>query len=113
MRTLLQQIAIDAQKAFYNADFAEPVTISDGLGNSAAINGIVDLTHQEVDLETQTIVMSAKPRVSIWSPDVPFEVKQMQTVVMRGANYIIRDVEQQGDGSLILILNSSATPPQY
>jgi hypothetical protein len=111
MNDFLTRVASDAQ-AIMNAEFSEPFSISNGTV-TANIRGIVDMTHEEVDMQTQTLVMSIKPRISVWSPDVPFPIKVGYAVTLRGASYIIRDVEQLGDqdttlttdGSVILILN--------
>jgi hypothetical protein len=101
---LLELIAEDARATFYNGEFAEAISVSDGVVD-AEILGIVDMTHQEVDMETGVAVMSVKPRVSLWLADVPFALKQGHVVTMRAREYAIRDVEQQGDGSAIVELN--------
>jgi hypothetical protein len=114
MPSFLEQAAIDAEKTFYGGEFGEPVTISNGTV-SATVSGIFDMTHVEVDLDTGAPVMSTKPRVSLWAPNVPWALKAGQGVSARGGSYVIRDVEQQGDmaedgassGSVILILNTA------
>ena len=111
MNDFLTRVAKDA-KAIMNAEFSEPMTIGNGT-LSVDIRGIVDMTHQEVDMQTQTVVMSIKPRISIYAPDVPFPLMAGNTVRLRGASYVIRDVEQQGDqdellegiGTVVCILN--------
>jgi len=113
MLTFAQAEAMDAA-AIYGAEFSEPVVFWDG-ENSISVNGIVDLTRQEVDLDTGAAVTNTKPRVSLWAPLVPWPLKSDagQFVVIRGLRYTIRKVDAQGDldvsgtaeGSVVVELN--------
>lgn len=90
-------------KAILNGEFAEEITISNG-ANSVTIRGIFDKTFQMVDPDSQAVMISSKPRVTIWKSDVPFTVKQGHSVTARSRTYKIREPQDEGEGAVTLYL---------
>jgi hypothetical protein len=110
-----QAMAADAA-AIYAGEFAEDVAFVGPQGQTAPARGIFDLTYIEADMDTGAPVQTTKPRLSLWAPSIPWELKQEQIVIIRGVRYTIRSVDRQGDtdasgqapGSVVLILNKAA-----
>lgn len=90
-------------KAMLNGEFSEEVIISNGT-TSQTVKGVFDNTYQIVDPSTQAVMISGKPRVTIWKADVPFTVKQGQSVTARNRTYKIVDIQDDKEGAVTLYL---------
>jgi hypothetical protein len=90
-------------QAMIRGEFSETVVISNGTLQGQS-NGIFDIPYQELDLDTNTVVMSQKPRITIWADDFAFPVIRQCTVTVRGMNFVIFSIENNGEGALTLWL---------
>ena len=86
-----------------HGEFSESVSISRG-NQQGSSYGIFDIPYQELDLDTNTVVSSKKPRVTIWAEDYSFQVDRTCMVTVRGVNYKIYSIEDNGEGSITLWL---------
>jgi hypothetical protein len=90
-------------KAMLAGEFAEDITISDGT-DTVSCKGIFDETYQQIDPDTNAVVMSNKPRVSLFFDDVAFKIKQGYIVGARSKTYKVREMQPDGEGSVTLYL---------
>jgi hypothetical protein len=90
-------------QAMIHGEFSESVGIQQGNLQGSSY-GIFDIPYQELDLDTNTVVSSQKPRITIWAADFPFPITRQCTVVVRGVNYVIFSIENNGEGALTLWL---------
>lgn len=115
MLTLFEQAMAADAEAIYAGEFSESVTFINSDGEEATTFGLFDLTYLETDMDTGAAVQTAKPRLSLWAPSVPWPLMKDQLLVVRGVRYVIRSVDRQGDtdaggqapGSVVLILNKA------
>jgi hypothetical protein len=91
-------------KGILNGEFAEDLTISDGQ-TTVNFKGIFDETYQQIDPDTNAVIMSKKPRVSLLLNDVAFKIKQGHTVGSRNKTYKVRELQPDGEGSITLYLD--------
>ena len=90
-------------KDILNGEFSEDLTISDGV-TTVTVKGLFDSTYQQIDPDTNAIVISSKPRATLFLNDVAFKLKQGLVVVIKGKTYKIREVQPDGEGSAVLYL---------
>jgi hypothetical protein len=90
-------------KEILNGEFAEEMTISDGQ-TTISFKGIFDETYQQIDPETNAVIMSTKPRITLFLNDVEFKIKQGFAVAVRNKNYKVREKQLDGEGSVTLYL---------
>ena len=90
-------------KSMINGEFADDMTITDG-ENTAEVKGIFDETYQEIDPETNAVVMSKKPRATLFLNDVAFKIKQGCGLAIRSKTYKVREIQPDGEGSATLYL---------
>jgi hypothetical protein len=93
-------------RAVLHGEFSESMTIVSGV-NQETSSGIFDIPYQELDLDTNTVVSSNKPRVTVWAYDYPFQIDRTCMVIVRGANYRIYSIENNGEGALTLWLEKA------
>lgn len=75
-----------------------------------AIDGVFDEGYREVDLFPGSPVTSAAPVLGVRLSDFPPNVAPSQgdLVVIRGVNYLVREVRPDSHGFLLLTLNRTA-----
>jgi hypothetical protein len=90
-------------QAVLHGEFSESVSISRG-NQQGSSYGIFDIPYQELDLDTNTVVSSNKPRVTIWTGDFSFQIDRTCLVTARENNYKIYSIEDNGEGAITLWL---------
>jgi hypothetical protein len=90
-------------KGMLNGEFAEEMTISDGQ-TTINFKGIFDETYQQIDPDTNSVIMSTKPRITLFLNDVEFKIKQGFAVAIKNKNYKVREIQPDGEGSVTLYL---------
>lgn len=87
------------------AEFAEDVTITTPGHNPLTVKAIYDKTYQMVDPESQSTVLSTRPRVTVASGLVTFPITKMQTTVLaRGKTWRVREKQDDDEGATTLCL---------
>jgi hypothetical protein len=96
----------DEFAAMIEGEFSENVTIVTE-NHSVTIKALYSESYQEVDPETQAVVMSRKPVVSYFEDKVNFDVKVgTSRVTARNKSYRVRDIQPDGEGSVTLYLDN-------
>lgn len=93
-------------QAMIHGEFSEAVVISTGTLQGQS-SGIFDIPYQELDLDTNTVVMSQKPRITVWAADFAFPVTRQCTVTVSDMNFVIFSIENNGEGALTLWLENA------
>lgn len=100
-----QDLARADFKSIIAGEFSEKITVRTGV-NSVEVDAIFDETYQVVDPQTNAVVMSTKPRVTIFRADVAFAITVgTSQVVARSKTFRVRDVQNDGEGSATLYLD--------
>ena len=85
--------------------FAEPATYIPKSGSSYDVNVIFDETYEDVDLNTQAVVMSSDPRCRLRTSDiVGTTVKSGDKINIRGTVYSMIEPMPDGIGCTIVRL---------
>ena len=91
------------------AVFGEDVMFSpdDSLASvypSTTIRGNFNEFHKELVIEDNLAVESQVPVLTILLADLPYDVKEGYTVVIRSSNYFVAEVRKDGEGAADLVL---------
>lgn len=93
-------------RAIITGEFSEKLTM--GLGSQTTEGmGIFDIPYQALNLDTNTVVMSDKPRVTVFRKDFPFEITELVTVFVRGKKYEVVELEDNKEGAVTLWLRNA------
>ncbi len=94
--------------AIIAGEFSEPCTITQGLNAPISARGIFDENYLEIDPDTQTEVMSKNPRIQIFQKILGIEIKQGDTITVRGKTYTAHKPQPDGQGSILVRLHNAA-----
>lgn len=86
----------------------EPVTVSRGQ-STAQVKGVYQASHVGLDPETGIQVRSTQPVVLVKRGDLPWDPRQGDVVVARGATYRVRDAQPDGHTGWLLMLHRTNT----
>lgn len=84
--------------------FGEPVTFTPQGGAAASVSGIFDATTEAIDLDTGMPVRRARPQLGVRLADLPSAPEEGDQVQVRGIDYVVVDVDEDGQGGAKLLL---------
>lgn len=95
-------------------DGSSLITIPDPLDPEDVLNGIVDMTYQEIDVNTLQVIQSKLPRVSVYSKPLEDRIgrplqevaKTMRVTLLErgGKTYKANEIKPDGSGCALIML---------
>ncbi len=84
-----------------------PIVFTPALGVAVNLNGIFNEAHEEVTLLDDVPASTVSPAVGVNRSDLNQDPLQgdMVTIESTGETYVIRDVQPDGHGHILLLLN--------
>jgi hypothetical protein len=95
------------------AAFGEPVTYDPVEGDAFALTAVVDLAHAEVSFTDGAPVSTVKPMLGVRLADFPAGIAPQQDdqATVRGTLYDVVDVEPDGQGGAMLVMQEAPNAP--